>query len=111
MAGVIPGPESAIVLPASTYPLEIVQAARFLERYENDSTVEPDTDWDESVVALLNYPEIVALMKEVPDLSDHLGACDEDLCGVVVAHEVQVALAILGLTIGNAVPFVRHGTQ
>ncbi|HEY7672871.1 MAG TPA: DUF3300 domain-containing protein, partial [Gammaproteobacteria bacterium] len=49
----------AIVLPASTYPLQIVQAARFLEDRANDTTLEPNPEWDESVVALLNYPEIV----------------------------------------------------
>ena len=38
----------AIVLPASTYPLEIVQAARFLEAYESDSSLKPDEDWDDS---------------------------------------------------------------
>jgi hypothetical protein len=63
----------AIVLPASTYPLEIVQAARFLERYENDSTVEPDTDWDESVVALLNYPEVIEMLNEDIDWTWRLG--------------------------------------
>ena len=54
----------AIVLPASTYPLEIVQAARFLEQLESDSSLEPNDDWDDSVVALLNYPEVVRMMDE-----------------------------------------------
>jgi len=53
----------AIVLPASTYPLEIVQAARFLEQFEIDSTLEPDESWDESVVALLNYPEVLRMRR------------------------------------------------
>ena len=39
----------AIVLPASTYPLEIVQAARFLEQLEDDKSLEPDESWDDSV--------------------------------------------------------------
>src|SRR5690606_20527579 len=38
-----------IVLPASTYPLDIVQAARFLDDYENDRSLQPDEDWDDSV--------------------------------------------------------------
>lgn len=63
----------AIVLPASTYPLEIVQAARFLERLENDSSLEPDEDWDESVVALLNYPEVIRMMDEDIDWTWKLG--------------------------------------
>jgi hypothetical protein len=53
-----------IVLPAATFPLEIVQAARFLEDLENDPTLEPDEDWDDSVIALLNYPEILLMMND-----------------------------------------------
>jgi hypothetical protein len=64
----------AIVLPASTYPLQIVQAARFLEDRANDTTLEPNPEWDESVVALLNYPEIVRMMNEDLDWTWDLGA-------------------------------------
>lgn len=63
----------AIVLPASTYPLEIVQAARFLEQYEQDSTLKPSDDWDESVTALLNYPEVLRMMDEDIDWTWQLG--------------------------------------
>ncbi len=63
----------AIVLPASTYPLEIVQAARFLEQLETDSTLEPDESWDDSVVALLNYPDVVRMMDEEIDWTWRLG--------------------------------------
>jgi len=63
----------AIVLPASTYPLEIVQAARFLEQVENDSSLKPDETWDESVVALLNYPEVVRMMDQDIDWTWRLG--------------------------------------
>lgn len=63
----------AIVLPASTYPLEIVQAARFLEQYEKDSSLQPDEDWDESVTALLNYPEVLRMMDEDIDWTWQLG--------------------------------------
>ena len=63
----------AIVLPASTYPLEIVQAARFLEALEDDSKLEPDEEWDESIVALLNYPDVVRMMDEDIDWTWRLG--------------------------------------
>jgi hypothetical protein len=53
-----------IVLPASTYPLQVVQAARFLEQRKSDSSLQPDDDWDDSVVALLNYPEVVKLLND-----------------------------------------------
>lgn len=63
----------AIVLPASTYPLEIVQAARFLELLESNSGLEPDEEWDESVVALLNYPDVIKLMNDDIDWTWRLG--------------------------------------
>jgi hypothetical protein len=63
----------AIVLPASTYPLQVVQAARFLEDRKTDSGLEPNEDWDDSVVALLNYPEVVELMNDDLDWTYDLG--------------------------------------
>ncbi|MBT8077031.1 MAG: DUF3300 domain-containing protein [Gammaproteobacteria bacterium] len=63
----------AIVLPASTFPLQIVQAARFLEEYEIDSTLEPDEEWDESVVALLNYPDVLRMLDQDIDWTWKLG--------------------------------------
>ena len=54
----------AIALPASTYPLEIVQAARFLEKHEKDPELQPDEAWDPSVLGLLNYPEVIQLMND-----------------------------------------------
>ncbi len=77
----------AIVLPASTYPLQVVQAARFLERLESDSSLKPDEEWDESITALLNYPEVVDLMNEDIDWTWRLGEA-------VVAQQVDVIAAI-----------------
>lgn len=51
-----------IVLPAATYPLQVVQARRFLDQLESEPSLQPDPDWDSSVVALLNYPEILRMM-------------------------------------------------
>ncbi|MEM9208530.1 MAG: DUF3300 domain-containing protein, partial [Pseudomonadota bacterium] len=77
----------AVVLPASTYPLEIVQAARFLDRYEIDSTLTPDEDWDDSVVALLNYPEVLRMLNEDLDWTWRLG-------DAVVRQQADLILAI-----------------
>ena len=63
----------AIVLPASTYPLQVVQAARFLEDRKNDSNLQPNEDWDDSIVALLNYPEVVTLLNDDLDWTYDLG--------------------------------------
>jgi hypothetical protein len=62
-----------IVLPASTYPLQIVQAERFLEQREKNANLKPDDRWDDSVVALLNYPEVVKLLSDDLDWTSDLG--------------------------------------
>jgi hypothetical protein len=63
----------AIVLPASTYPLQVVQAARFIEDRKRDSSLQPEDDWDDSIVALLNYPEVVELLNDDLDWTYDLG--------------------------------------
>ena len=77
----------AVVLPASTYPLQIVQAARFLDEFEQDSSLQPDEEWDDSVVALLNYPEVLKQMNEDIDWTWTLGEAvigqQEDVIGAV----------------------------
>jgi hypothetical protein len=77
----------AIVLPASAYPLQIVDAARFLEALENDASLKPDPEWDDSVVALLNYPEVVELLNEDIDWTWRLGEA-------VVSQQTDVVAAI-----------------
>ena len=63
----------AIVLPASTYPLQVVEAGRFLEELEADASLEPDEEWDDSIVALLNYPEVVKVLNDDLDWTWRLG--------------------------------------
>jgi len=63
----------AIVLPASTFPLQIVQASRYLAQRETNPELEPDPSWDDSVVALLNYPEVLALLNDDLDWTYDLG--------------------------------------
>ena len=77
----------AIVLPASTYPLEIVQAARFLDQLEDDSSLKPDESWDDSVTALLNYPEVVRMMNDDIDWTWRLGEA-------VVRQQADVIAAV-----------------
>ncbi len=62
----------AIVLPASTYPLQVVAATRFRTETSND-VQEPNENWDESIVALLNYPEVLALLNDDIDWTWELG--------------------------------------
>jgi hypothetical protein len=77
----------AIVLPAATFPLEIVQADRFLQKLKKDSKLQPDPRWDESVRSLLNYPEVVAMMSN--DLN-----WTRDLGEAVVSQQADVMKAI-----------------
>ena len=75
----------AIVLPATAYPLQIIDAARFLEELETDATLKPDPEWDDSVVALLNYPEVIELLNEDIDWTWRLGEAVVSQQGDVVA--------------------------
>ena len=77
----------AIVLPAAAYPLQIVDAARFLEELDRDSSLQPDPEWDDAVVALLNYPEVIALLNEDIDWTWRLGEA-------VVAQQEDVVSAV-----------------
>lgn len=63
----------AVISGASLYPLQIVEAARFLGDYEKNKTLKPKDSWDGSVISLLNYPEIVKMMSEDLDWTQQLG--------------------------------------
>ena len=63
----------AIVLPASTNPLQIVQAQRFLDKRKADQKLQPDAEWDPAVLALLNYPEVIAKMNADLKWTEDLG--------------------------------------
>lgn len=77
----------AIVLPASAYPLQIIDAARFLEALKDDPTLQPNPEWDDSIVALLNYPEVIELLNGDIDWTWRLGEA-------VVAHQDDVVAAV-----------------
>jgi hypothetical protein len=77
----------AIVLPASTFPLDIVQAERFLQKLKQDPKLQPDSRWDQSVRSLLNYPEVVAMMSKDLDWTQDLGEA-------VVGQQADVMKAI-----------------
>jgi hypothetical protein len=77
----------AIILPGSTFPLDIVQAERFLQKLKQDPQLQPDPRWDESVRSLLNYPEVIAMMSQDLDWTERLGEA-------VVSHQAEVIKAI-----------------
>jgi hypothetical protein len=67
-----PDPLIAIILPASVYPLEIVQAARFVRDTNNISKVDAQ-DWDTNVKALAKFPDMIAKMDGDLDWTMKLG--------------------------------------
>ncbi|WP_307960690.1 DUF3300 domain-containing protein [Sinorhizobium medicae] len=64
----------ALVSTASLYPLQIVEAARFLEEKKMNKDLQPKDSWDDSVISLLNYPEIVNMMSDDLDWTQALGS-------------------------------------
>jgi len=68
----------AQVLAASTYPLEIVQAARFVQQNkdlkgEKLLAAAKDKDWEPSVKAMLEFPDVLAMMNEKLEWTEKLG--------------------------------------
>ena len=63
----------AIVLPASAIPVQIVEAQRFLDQRKKDEKLQPNADWDPAVLALLNYPEVIAKMNADLEWTKALG--------------------------------------
>jgi hypothetical protein len=62
-----------VITAASLFPLQIVEAERFLQAYAKDKTLKPKDSWDSSVISLLNYPEIVKMMSDDLEWTQALG--------------------------------------
>jgi hypothetical protein len=77
----------AIILPASTNPLQIVQVDRFLEKRKQDPKLPIDENWDEAVKNLANYPDVIKKMSTELDWTSDLGEA-------VVADQGAVLSAI-----------------
>lgn len=53
----------ALILPASTVPSDVVMAARYLDNNGDMAKID-DQDWDDSVVDLMHYPDLIKWMDE-----------------------------------------------
>jgi hypothetical protein len=62
-----------IILPASTNPLQLVQADRYLDKRKADPKLPVDEKWDDAVKSLLNYPDVVKMMSADLDWTSALG--------------------------------------
>ncbi len=85
----------AQVLMASTYPLEVVQAARFVKA--NPSLQGPalddalkDMPWDPSVLSLASFPQVLDMMNDKLDWTQRLG-------DAFLADEAAVMQTVQGL--------------
>lgn len=77
----------ALVLAGTLYPLQVVQAQRYLNDVKAKPDLKPDASWDGSVISLLNYPQIVKMMND--DLN-----WTQDMGEAVVNQQKDVLLAI-----------------
>lgn len=87
-------PDSLVsqMLMASTYPIEVVQAERWLRQNKNlkgdalTTALEKET-WDSSVKSLVNFPDVLAMMSDKLDWTTKLGdaflAQQQDVMGAI----------------------------
>lgn len=68
----------ALILPASTTPLEIVKAQRFLTKHAADKSLKPDPSLSEPVMNLLTYPDVINLLGDDLDWTQSLGQAVTD---------------------------------
>ena len=67
-----PDPLISIVLPAAAYPVEIVQAARFVRNTNNIPKVD-EQPWDQNVKSVAKFPQVIAKMDADLDWTVDLG--------------------------------------
>ena len=81
-----PDPLLATLLPASVYPLEIVQAARFVKDTNNIAKLDEQA-WDENVKAVARVPQVIQKLNEDISWTIELGeaflAQDKDLMDAI----------------------------
>jgi len=83
-----PDPLLATMLPASVYPLEIVQAARFVSDTNNLAKLDAQP-WDDSVKAVARVPDAIKKLNEdiawTIELGDAFLAQDKDIMDAIQA--------------------------
>lgn len=83
-----PDPLLATLLPASVYPLEIVQAARFVSNTNNLATLDAQP-WDSNVKAVARVPAVIQKMNDdlswMIELGEAFLAQDKDLMDAIQA--------------------------
>jgi hypothetical protein len=97
-----PDPLLAQLLPASAYPVQIVQAHRWLEKNQalvanNDYSGIDNQDWDPAVKALARFPEVIKKMSDDLDWTTDLGDAEvnqpQDVAEVIQALRAKAQAA------------------
>ena len=81
-----PDPLVAQILPASTYPVEVIEAARALASGSRPSKATA-SQWDPSIQSLLSYPTVLKMMSDKINWTTQLGQA-------VAANQSAVMAAI-----------------
>jgi hypothetical protein len=91
-----PDPLLATLLPASVYPLEVVQAQRFIQDTNNIANIDQQP-WDDSVKALARIPEALKKLNEDLDWTIQLGEAflnqDKDVTDTIQALRLKASTA------------------
>ena len=66
----------ALTLEAASHPVQIVSANRMKRKKQRQQKI--NTQWDESVVALLNYPEVLEMLDRDIEWTERLGRAGEE---------------------------------
>jgi hypothetical protein len=91
-----PDPLVAQILPASTYPVEVIEAERALASGKRP-TKAAASQWDPSIQALLSYPTVLKMMSDKISWTTQLGQAVAANQGAVMAaiqqirHQAQAA--------------------
>jgi hypothetical protein len=97
-----PDPLLAQLLPASAYPVQIVQAQRWLDKNKalvanNDYSGIDEQDWDPAVKALARFPEVIKKMSDDLDWTTDLGDAEvnqpQDVAEVIQALRAKAEAA------------------
>ncbi len=87
-----PDPMIALILPASTFPSDIVLAARFVAAGEAPALAD-DKPWDASIRSLVHYPDVLTWMDENLEWTTQLGyaylAQPEDVMDAIQEQRAQ----------------------
>ena len=67
-----PDPLLAQLLPAATYPDQLLEAYQLIQLRDGDNLID-EQNWDVSVMAISHYPSVVKKMVYDPDWSDAVG--------------------------------------